>query len=117
MIVVKNNRYTKDFKEEVVQYYNDHPGLGYLSLARIFDLPSDESVRRWVKEKQARGDQAFTPRPKKAKTQKKNTKRKTKPISTERWEDPQEVNERMAFLEAENAYLKKLLALRKEECN
>ncbi|MFD0954734.1 transposase [Virgibacillus natechei] len=111
--MTKQKRYSKEFKNKVVQYYNDNPGLGYLSLARFFDISSDESVRRWVKEKQSRGDEAFTPIPKNTNTKKKNTKRKTNEISTDRWEDPQESNERIAFLEAENAYLKKLIALRK----
>lgn len=110
------NRYSKEFKEEVVRYYEDHPELGYLSLARIFDIPSDESVRRWVKEKQARGDEAFNPKPKKDLTKRK-VKRKTQEISSDYWEEPKEANERIAFLEAENAYLKKLIALRKEGSN
>ncbi|MGA9288513.1 MAG: transposase [Anaerobacillus sp.] len=110
-------KYSKEFKEEIVQYYHDHPELGYLSIARIYDIPSDESVRRWIKEKEERGAQAFTPRPKSEKPTKKNVKKRTEVISTEQWEEPREANERVAFLEAENAYLKKLIALRKEGSN
>ncbi|MCQ6277047.1 hypothetical protein JMM81_19405 [Bacillus sp. V3B] len=66
-----------------------------------------------MKEKEARGDEAFNPKPRKNPTKGK-IKRKTPEISSEYWEDPKDANERIAFLEAENAYLKKLLALRKE---
>ncbi|WLR50829.1 transposase [Bacillus tianshenii] len=75
----KQNRYSKEFKEEIVQYYEEHPELGYLSIARIFDLPSDESVRRWVKQKQAHGDEAFKlkPRKKAATSPRKKIKKKS----------------------------------------
>ncbi|MBM7573741.1 transposase-like protein, partial [Aquibacillus albus] len=36
---MSNKRYTKEFKEKVVQYYHDHEGLGYLSVARTFNIP------------------------------------------------------------------------------
>jgi len=109
-------RYSKEFKEKVVQYYHDHEGLGYLSVARTFDIPSDETVRIWIKKKEKDGDKAFDPKPrgKRTKEARERIKKKTVPISTEEWEDPKDIVERMAFLEAENAYLKKLLMLRKE---
>ncbi|GAE95340.1 mobile element protein [Gracilibacillus boraciitolerans JCM 21714] len=109
-------RYSREFKEEVVQYYHDHEGLGYLSVARAFDIPSDETVRIWIKKKEKDGDNAFAPKSRGKRTHevKKRIKKKSAPISTEEWEDPRDIVERMAFLEAENAYLKKLLMLRKE---
>ena len=110
-------RYSKEFKEEVVQYYHDHEGLGYLSVARTFDIPSDETVRIWVKKKEKDGEKAFDPKPRgrNSNEYKKRVKikKKTEPINTDEWENPRDVAERIAFLEAENAYLKKLLMLRK----
>lgn len=108
-------RYSKAFKKKVVQYYHDHEGLGYLSVARAFDLPCDETVRTWVKKVEKEGSNAFDSKPKKRKIErKKHIKKKTKPISTGEWEDPKTMAERIAFLEAENAYIKKLIQLREE---
>lgn len=112
---MSGKRYTKEFKEKVVKYYFDHPGLGYLSVAREFNISSDESVRRWVKTKEAEGDQAFLPKKPKSKSRKKKVQKPTSILSTENWDNPKDAQERIAFLEAENAYLKKLVVLRKEE--
>ncbi|MBM7570710.1 transposase [Aquibacillus albus] len=113
---MSNKRYTKEFKEKVVQYYYDHEGLGYLSVARTFDIPSDETVRKWVKKVEKEGSEAFATKPRKRRKKevREKIKKKTEPISTDDWEDPKDLVERIAFLEAENAYLKKLVMLRKE---
>lgn len=117
--MINRKLYSKEFKEQVVNYYFEHEGLGYLSVARTFDIPSDETVRAWVKKKEADGDQAFDPKPRGRNSEKfkkkGKIKKKTGPISTDEWENPEDSAERIAFLEAENAYLKKLLMLRKEE--
>ena len=107
--------YSKTFKEKVVQFYHDHPGLGYLSVAREFQIPSPETVRKWIKEKEAKGEQAFSNKRKKRSSNKSEIKKQTAPVSTGSWTDPKDKDERIAFLEAENAYLKKLMALRKGE--
>ncbi|CQR46299.1 Transposase [Paraliobacillus sp. PM-2] len=108
-------RYSKEFKEKVVQYYHDHEGLGYLSVARVFDIPSDETVRTWIKKVEKEGSNAFDSKPRKSKIErKKQIKKNTKPISADKWEDPKTMAERIAFLEAENAYIKKLIQLREE---
>lgn len=97
--------YTKDFKIKVVTFYDEHPELGYLSVAREFGIKSDETVRTWVKKYQAHGEKAFDLRYGRAKG---STKKRSS------WEDPKTAQERVAFLEAENAYLKKLIDLRRE---
>jgi transposase-like protein len=107
-------KYSKEFKEEVVAHYQAHPGLGYLSVARIFDIPSDETVRNWVKQKEQEGDLAFLPKAR-IRKDRDDIKKRSQPISSDEWEDPKDMQERIAFLEAENAYLKKLIALRKGE--
>lgn len=92
-------------KEEVVKYYDDHPELEYLSLARIFDIPSDESVRRWVKEKQARGDDAFNPKPRM--NSNKGKIKRNAGISSDYWEESKEANESIAFFRGGECLFKK----------
>lgn len=93
-------RYSNEFKLKVVQYYNDHPEFGYLSVAREFNIPSDETVRNWIKLYQAHGEEGFV-----RKVFKPHPKHSS-------WMDPKTAQERIAYLEAENAYLKKLAELR-----
>ena len=64
-------KYSKEFKLEVVQFYFDHKGLGYLTVAREFDVPSDETVRRWIKKYEAEGESAFNLKPTKPNEKKK----------------------------------------------
>ena len=100
-IVIK--KYSKEFKLQVVKFYDEHPELGYLSVSREFNIPSDETVRKWVKLYQAHGEAGLE---KIRTTPCKNHKRSS-------WMDPQTAQERIAYLEAENDYLKKLMLLRK----
>lgn len=98
-------QYPTELKLKVVQFYDEHPELGYLSVAREFDIPSDETVRGWVKLHQAHGEEGLGPQ----KRAKHNYPKRSS------WIDPKTAQERIAYLEAENAYLKKLMELRKVE--
>ena len=100
-------KYSKEFKLEVVQFYFDHEGLSYLSVAREFDVPSNETVRRWIKKYEAEGESAFN-----LKTTKSN-ERKKKPGAAKS-KEPISLEEEVKLLRAEVDYLKKLSSLRKE---
>ncbi|MBS2970758.1 transposase [Metabacillus sp. KIGAM252] len=97
-------KYSAEYKKKVIKFYHDHADLGYLSVAREFGIPSDETVRRWIKKDQMKEE----PKPEKQQGQ---TTRRCLPSG---WPKPRTLMEEKAFSDAENAYLKKLLALRKE---
>ncbi|WP_162356986.1 transposase [Metabacillus mangrovi] len=101
-------KYTEEMKKEVVQFYHDHPELGYLSVAREFGIPSDESVRRWVKKAQVEDREKSDKKAGEASPEK-----KTRRCLPSGWPQPRTALEEKALTDAENAYLKKLLELRK----
>lgn len=100
------SKYSKEFKLEVVKYYFDHEGLGYLSVSREFNIPSDETVRRWIKKYEAEGESAFNHKSVNQKTKKK----KLNPANSG---ESLSLEEEVKRLRAEVDYLKKLSSLRK----
>lgn len=110
----KNNSYEKSFKLDCVLSVQKR-GLSLSQAARIFGVPSDGTISKWIGlynefgeeglSRKPRGRRKGMPDPKK--------KKKTKVISS----DPKlsALEEELEYLRAENAYLKKLNALIQEE--
>jgi transposase len=94
--------YSEEFKWEVVQLYLE--GSGTLrSIAEHYNIPSKETVRKWVNQYEAEGRDALEEKRGKSERYRTGGPRK-KPLSLE---------ERVTKLQAENDFLKKLLAQRR----
>ena len=97
----KFNKYTEEFKLMVVQEYLTGT-MGYLRLANKYNLPSTYPIRKWVKKYEfSKGDavSAFEDQRKYL-----SGRPRKKDLSLE---------EKVIRLEAENAFLKKLMDLRR----
>ena len=75
--------------------------VGYQKVSRMFGMEDTKCLRKWVKQYQEKGEDFFRNKEK----NKKNFLYKT----------PQTYEEKLEYLEAENAYLKELLGLSKEK--
>ena len=54
-----NNKYSNEFKLQVVNYYLENDDKGYVSTARHFNLPSEVTVLHWVRRYKEKGEQGF----------------------------------------------------------
>lgn len=96
-------QYSFEVKKEVVQRYL--AGETKMDLAREFGLSSDQLVTSWSWERRKGGDEALKPKPK----GRPKGSAVPKPLTEE-----EKLRRRIARLEAENAYLKKLRDLRNQ---
>ena len=96
-------QYTFEVKKEVVQRYL--AGETKMDLAREFNLSSDQLVSYWSRQWRNGGDEALKPKPK----GRPKGSAAPKPLTEE-----EKLRRRIARLEAENAYLKKLRDLRNQ---
>lgn len=101
-MVKKYKTYSAEFKKEIVHMYL-HEGWSQRELLKHFRI-HNSMLQRWVNQYQREGMEGLLEKRGKSKGSKRGRPRKN-PLSLE---------EKMKRLEAENAYLKKLLALRKE---
>ncbi len=98
-----NQQYSFEIKKEVVQRHL--AGETKMNLAREFDLSSDQLVSHWSWKWRKGGDEALKPKPK----GRPKGSAAPKPLTEE-----EKLRRRIARLEAENAYLKKLRDLRNQ---
>ena len=106
----KPSQYSADFKHSVLQHMWDN-GLSYRQTAAVFNIPKDSSIGDWERRYKSGGIENLVSRRRTNGHMKSPT---TKPASKPPGEDTRthkELLERLAYLEAENAYLKKLKAL------
>ena len=96
-------QYSFEVKKEVVQRYL--AGETKMDLAREFGLSSDQLVSYWSRQWRNGGDEALKPKPK----GRPKGSAAPKPLTEE-----EKLRRRIARLEAENAYLKKLRDLRNQ---
>ena len=96
-------QYSFDIKKEVVQRYL--AGETRMDLAREFGLSSDQLVKDWSRTWRKGGDDALKPKPK---------GRPKGSAAPKRLTEEDKLRRQIARLEAENAYLKKLLDLRNQ---
>ena len=96
-------QYSFDIKKEVVQRHL--AGETMMDLAREFGLSSDQLVKDWSWKWRKGGDEALKPKPK----GRPKGSAVPKPLTEE-----EKLRRRIARLEAENAYLKKLRDLRNQ---
>lgn len=109
----KNNSYEKSFKLECVLSVQKR-GLSLSQAARIFGVPSDGTISKWIGLYNEFGEEGFSKKPRgRRKAMSDSKKKKTKVSSS----DPKlsALEEELEYLRAENAYLKKLNALIQEE--
>ncbi|SUY80228.1 transposase IS3516c [Corynebacterium jeikeium] len=96
-------QYSFEFKKEVVERHLS--GETKMNLAREFNLSSDQLVSYWSRQWRKSGDEALKPKPK----GRPKGSAVPKPLTEE-----EKLRRRIARLEAENAYLKKLRDLRNQ---
>ncbi|EEW15528.1 transposase [Corynebacterium jeikeium ATCC 43734] len=96
-------QYSFEFKKEVVERHLS--GETKMNLAREFNLSSDQLVSYWSRQWRKGGDEALKPKPK----GRPKGSAVPKPLTEE-----EKLRRRIARLEAENAYLKKLRDLRNQ---
>ena len=96
-------QYSFEFKKEVVERHLS--GETKMNLAREFNLSSDQLVSYWSRQWRKGGDEALKPKPK----GRPKGSAAPKPLTEE-----EKLRRRIARLEAENAYLKKLRDLRNQ---
>ena len=77
--------------------------VGYRKVAEMFGMSDTKCLRKWVKQYQEYGEEFFE--------KKKNAKNEFM------YKTPQSYEERLLYLEAENAYLKELLGITAEKVN
>lgn len=75
--------------------------VGYRKVAEMFGMSDTKCLRKWVKQYQEYGEKFFE--------KKKNAKNEFM------YKTPQSYEERLLYLEAENAYLKELLGITAEK--
>ena len=106
LVLVKkstNSKYPYEVKKEVVDRFL--AGESKMELAAEFELSSPQLVTSWVRSWRAGGDDALIPKPK-GRPPGKGVKQ---PVTEE-----EQLRKRVKYLEAENAYLKKLRDLRNQ---
>lgn len=96
--------FTFEFKLEVVRRFVDGE-VSALELAREYDLSSPKLVENWVRAYRRDGEQALRPKPK---------GRPAKPAPASGDSELERLRAENLRLSAENAYLKKLRALREQ---
>jgi transposase len=96
--------FTFEFKLEVVRRFVDGEATA-LELAREYDLSSPKLVEGWVRAYRRDGEEALRPKPK---------GRPVKPADTSGLSELDRLRAENLRLSAENAYLKKLRALREQ---
>ena len=96
-------QYSFEIKKEVVERHL--AGETRMDLAREFGLSSDILVRDWARKWRKGGDEALKPKPK---------GRPKGSAAPKRLSEEEKLRRRIARLEAENAYLKKLRDLRNQ---
>lgn len=104
------SHYHHDFKLKVLQHMWDN-GLSYRQTAAVFNIPKDSSIGEWDRRYKCGGADSLASRgglKGKVKSPINNSASASNGASQR---THQELLERLAYLEAENAYLKKLKAL------
>lgn len=97
----KTVEYPLDFKLKAIKMYLEGNHGGYRKVAEIFGMKDTKCLRKWVKQYEENGEKFF----KSKKLAKKEFLYKT----------PQSYEEKLEYLEAENAYLKGLLGIVSEK--
>lgn len=111
-------RYSSAFKTEVLQRMAKE-GWSVRQTSAVFNIPSPTTVHQWQRAFAQGGTTALEPRRSTRRTAMAKHKSHTPPLP-QRPKAPEnmttdELHERLAYLEAENAYLKKLKALAQEK--
>ena len=93
--------YPKEFKIKAVKTYLSGEAGGYRKVAEMFGMTDTKSLRRWVKQYEEKGEDAFV----------------EPVIATKEFlvKSPKDVEEEILYLKAENEYLKRLLGLTAEK--
>lgn len=55
----KNNQYTPEFKLQIIKEYLSSEEIGFLTLAKKYNIPSKETVRKWVLKYNQYGEEYF----------------------------------------------------------
>ena len=97
----KTVEYPAEFKLKAIKIYLEGSHGGYQKVAEIFGMKDTRCLRTWVKQYQEYGEEFF----KNKQVVKKEFMYKT----------PQSYEEKIMYLEAENAYLKELLGITAEK--
>ena len=107
-LLIKNKNYSVEFKLSVIKYIREN-SLSFFKAAIKFGIPDDSSVRNWVRIYNEHGESGFI-QGNRYRDKNMNSKKKFKLNEKTK----EELIERLVYLEAENAYLKKLQALVQE---
>lgn len=97
----KTIEYPAEFKLKAVKTYLEGNHGGYQKVSEIYGMKDTRCLRKWVKQYEEKGEKFF----KDKKVAKKEFMYKT----------PQSYEEKIQYLEAENAYLKELLGITSEK--
>lgn len=115
LVRLSNTHYTKDFKLKILSVI-EKENLSLKEASRRFNIPAESSILSWQRNYKKNGILGLENRPRgrpKTMSNYKRKKKKTgKPLTRE-----EELLERIYYLEAENAILKKLDALIQERKN
>lgn len=106
----KNRSYSPDFKQKVLEHRWQH-GLSLKEMATLFAIPNNSTIRQWGKQYLAYGKSGLPPKKGRPSMKYKPKKRKQKPEPTYL----EQLEAESAFLEIENAFLKKYNALIQQE--
>nr|WP_143827677.1 IS3 family transposase [Xenorhabdus bovienii] len=108
-----NRSYSFEFKKHVVLTIQ-HEGLSLSEAMKRFKLKDTGMISRWLALYRKGGIELLKPRKRSRKACTRNAATQYKPESTKSAKSPPELLDELAYLRAENAYLKKLTALNSE---
>lgn len=97
----KTVEYAAEFKLKAIKMYLEGNHGGYQKVARLFGMEDTKCLRKWVKQYQEKGEEFFQ-------------NKKEKKINF-MYKTPESYEEKIEYLEAENAYLKELLGITSEK--
>lgn len=112
---VTHQTYSVDFKLDVIKAVMDD-GLSYSQVLAKFKLKETGMISTWLRRYREHGIEGLQPKPKgRSKIMSKSKPSKAKLSKSDRDKTSAELLEELAYLRAENAFLKKLRALRLEQ--
>jgi transposase len=103
--------YTPEFKLSVLRHMWDN-GLSYRQTAAVFNLPSSSHIGEWERRYQSGGPDGLCRRPKSLPNKMKSPTGKPAPSAPDQERTHEDLLKELNWLRMENAYLKKLKALR-----
>lgn len=106
----KYSHYSPHFKRSVLQYVRTQ-GVSYQQAAAIFDIRNPFSIAQWARQYDTGGLTELTPKPR----GRRPMSQKSSPQKPDAECSREELLKELAYLRAENAFLKKYDALLREE--